>query len=126
MANDLSRNVSGGQRSSLAGSSLTVGRDEELTIGFGSLHRQLAALELRGLSTLGTSVKFWGSLSLFSNVGSLFGGRDSDEQLFTALWEYVGHVIYVICLCFYVDQLLSFCFSDLCLEFQSSSSLLND
>ena len=85
MVNNLSRNVSGGQRSSLAGSSLTVGREDGLTIGFGSSHGQLSALGLRGLSTLGTSVKFWGPLSLISSVSSLFGGRDSDEQSFTAL-----------------------------------------
>ena len=91
MTNNLSTNVSDGQRSSLAGSSLTVGGEEGLTIiGFGSSHGQLSALELRGLSTLGTSVKFWGSLSLFSIVGSLFGGRDSDEQSFAVLWQYVG------------------------------------
>jgi len=45
---------------------------------------------LRGLLTLGTSVKFWGLFSVESNVSSFFGSQDSDEQPFTTPLEYIG------------------------------------
>ena len=70
-----------------------VSKEDGSTSGFRSSHGQLSAFGLSGLLTLETSVKFWGLLSVLSNVGSLFGSWDSDGQLFTALWEYVGQLV---------------------------------